>query len=73
MYTQLIQEVLLETDEDEEKSIKDFIDYCCREDCMSSKKIYKTEHEYHTVIHHFGVARFFLFFLYIQCSIEGFG
>ncbi|CAF3374055.1 unnamed protein product [Rotaria sp. Silwood2] len=51
-YTQLLKETLLEIEDDNNESIKEFVDYCRRQDTIAEDQIDKVEHEYshHTPI-----------------------
>ena len=46
MYTQLLKETLLEIEDDDEKSIKDLVDYCREQDDVSRDQIEKIENDY---------------------------
>ena len=46
MYTQLLKESLLEIEEDDEKSIKELVDYCRLQDDIAENQIGKVEREY---------------------------
>ncbi|CAF4379756.1 unnamed protein product [Rotaria sp. Silwood2] len=52
MYTQLLKEALLEIEDDDEKSIKDLVDYCREQDDIPEDQIKQVEREYrnHTPI-----------------------
>ncbi|CAF3287348.1 unnamed protein product [Rotaria sp. Silwood2] len=52
MYTQLLKEALLDIEDDDAKSIKEFSEYCCLQDSASLKTIEMIEREYrnHTSI-----------------------
>ncbi|CAF3374226.1 unnamed protein product, partial [Rotaria sp. Silwood2] len=46
MYTQLLTEALLEIEDDDQKSIKDFVHYCRQQDNIDEAEISKIEREY---------------------------
>ena len=46
MYTQLLKEAILQIEDDHEKSIKEFVDYCRRQKDPSPLTIEKIEKEY---------------------------
>ena len=47
MYTQLLKEAILQIEDDHEKSIKEFVDYCRRQKELSPLTIEKIEKEYY--------------------------
>jgi hypothetical protein len=46
MYTQLLKETLVEIEDDDEKSIKDLVEYCRLQSDIDENQIDKVEHEY---------------------------
>ena len=46
MYTQLLKESILQIEDDDEKSIREFVDYCRDQDSLSPLTIKKIEEEY---------------------------
>ncbi|CAF1297685.1 unnamed protein product [Rotaria sp. Silwood1] len=46
MYTQLLKEALLQIEDDDAKSIKELVEYCCLQDDVSKTTLEKIEEEY---------------------------
>ncbi|CAF5117598.1 unnamed protein product, partial [Rotaria sp. Silwood1] len=47
MYTQLLKETFLEIEDDDDESVKAFVDYCRLQSDVTKKDVDKIEQEYH--------------------------